>query len=306
MKTGDSETEDTGTPKESGTPSNGGENVVRFPREWIGPLEDLVPIRPATPADPHPTNAVDDELPATADAFWSEDAGVLHTPVQAPVDRSGDIEAANGDVRRAEEAGRRMRIGRLRSRFGRVHRRQLGVAAVAVPLVAMAVIGTLWGSVPGGSSPSAGHHSPASTATIGDALGKISRHKMVTANAAGTHRSSSASESSRAHARHTHVHARVRHAGSVTTTRQGGARQTSHSSTGGSSSAEQVSVTPVRSTSPSVSSPSPAIGAETPVTPTTSPTASSAGAGSGTSASSSGASAFGPSGALGPGSSPNS
>jgi hypothetical protein len=55
------------------------DNVVRFPRNWIGPLEELVPFGPSA------ERATAAEAPTlSADAFWGEDAGSLHAVMQAP------------------------------------------------------------------------------------------------------------------------------------------------------------------------------------------------------------------------------
>ncbi len=105
-----------------GTESDGAtDNVVRFPRDWIGPLEDLVPIGPAADraaaakreaadraaaakreaADSSPAGLsgahgrvsgradVNRTGPSTArtlsaDAFWGEEAESLHEVLQAP------------------------------------------------------------------------------------------------------------------------------------------------------------------------------------------------------------------------------
>jgi hypothetical protein len=59
-------------------------NVVRFPRNWIGPLEELVPFGPSA------ERATAVEAPTlSADAFWGEDAGSLHAVMQAP--RAGGV-----------------------------------------------------------------------------------------------------------------------------------------------------------------------------------------------------------------------
>lgn len=76
METGDRRTED------RGGASRKGENVIRLPREWLGPPEELVPIGPAARA--RAERAAADAMPPTADAFWSEDSAALHDAVQAP------------------------------------------------------------------------------------------------------------------------------------------------------------------------------------------------------------------------------
>ena len=83
MKTGDGPTEDA-----NGATRNE-ENVIRLPRDWLGPPEELVPIGPAARARAAQLD-VGDAPPPAADAFWSEDAAALHDAVQAPVGAAGD------------------------------------------------------------------------------------------------------------------------------------------------------------------------------------------------------------------------
>ncbi|MGA9859241.1 MAG: hypothetical protein WBQ18_15355 [Solirubrobacteraceae bacterium] len=58
---------------------------MRLPRDWVGPLEDLLPIGgpPARVAE------TPDDLPPSADAFWSEDSAALHDAVRGPGQRTG-------------------------------------------------------------------------------------------------------------------------------------------------------------------------------------------------------------------------
>jgi hypothetical protein len=83
VKTGDGPTEDA-----NGATRNE-ENVIRLPRDWLGPPEELVPIGPAARARAAQLD-VGDAPPPAADAFWSEDAAALHDAVQAPVGAAGD------------------------------------------------------------------------------------------------------------------------------------------------------------------------------------------------------------------------
>ncbi|HET8980032.1 MAG TPA: hypothetical protein VFN87_17905, partial [Solirubrobacteraceae bacterium] len=68
---GSSGSEETGT--------RGDENVIRLPREWIGPRDELVPIRPPSfdgaGGGPGAAGGPDPETPPAADAFWTENAG---------------------------------------------------------------------------------------------------------------------------------------------------------------------------------------------------------------------------------------
>lgn len=108
----------------AGQASGAEENVIRLPREWIGPLEDLVPIGSA---------ADDQGAPTTPDAFWSENSSALHDAVQAPTPPP-DVQAVEPPpVRRAPRRRPRPRL--------------VLAGAAAVVVAAVAVIGTLDGPV---------------------------------------------------------------------------------------------------------------------------------------------------------------
>jgi len=56
-------------------------NVVRLPRDWLGPRDELVPIgASARPVEPDRR----DGLPPTADDFWSEQSASVHGAIQGP------------------------------------------------------------------------------------------------------------------------------------------------------------------------------------------------------------------------------
>jgi hypothetical protein len=311
VKTGDRETGDGGTLKDSGAPSEGAGNVIRLPREWIGPLEELVPIRPATPTDESGITSADDALPPTADAFWSEDAGALHNAVRAPDGAVAAERAVDGSA--GGQVRRRPHFGSVRAGLGwparRVRMRPLGAVVVAVPLVALAAIGTLW-SLGGGSGPAANEHrGTAQQASIGQgfatnpALGHrglpedSASTQSATSRAASGHRS--ARRATRSHRRQTR---RRIESGSAAANRIAPPSPSAPSSAG-SESVVQTSVGSGTSggSLPAAANPGAATSPTSPVRQSPSPEA--------TSASNSGASstpAFGAGGALGPGSSPNS
>lgn len=58
------------------------DNVVRFPRDWFGPTEDLVPFGPRA-SEPR-ADDLDQPAPARADDFWGEDAAAIHDVLEAP------------------------------------------------------------------------------------------------------------------------------------------------------------------------------------------------------------------------------
>ncbi len=67
-----------GQQNETGTA--GADNVIRFPRNWFGSVDELVPI--GTPAAEHPAPEPDSAAVVCADDFWGEGAGALHQAVQ--------------------------------------------------------------------------------------------------------------------------------------------------------------------------------------------------------------------------------
>jgi hypothetical protein len=51
--------------------------ILPFPRDWFGPIEELVPVFPEPDAAPV----------ISAASFWDEDAGAVHQAVESPLDR---------------------------------------------------------------------------------------------------------------------------------------------------------------------------------------------------------------------------
>jgi hypothetical protein len=74
------------------------DNVVRLPRDWLGPREELVPLDGTTGA------ASAAGSPPRADDFWGEDSAALQDPWQATgeTDPAG---ASGGPVRQARSRG---------------------------------------------------------------------------------------------------------------------------------------------------------------------------------------------------------
>jgi hypothetical protein len=99
------------------------DNVVRFPKDWIGPLEDLVPIGPRARAQS--SDNEDPPVPAEASDFWGEGAAAVHEAVAAPASRTRE--------------GR----GRPPLTPRRVSRRGLAATGVAAGVAALAAVGVL-------------------------------------------------------------------------------------------------------------------------------------------------------------------
>lgn len=61
--------------------------MVRLPRDWLGPREELVPIGAAgggPPRSDEPVAGAPTVWPPTAHDFWGEDSAALHDAMQAP------------------------------------------------------------------------------------------------------------------------------------------------------------------------------------------------------------------------------
>ena len=149
METGDGRTEDGGLTRNE-------ENVIRLPRDWLGPPEELVPIGPAARARAA-RRELEDGMPPAADAFWSEDAAALHDAVQAPPEVTPErLRPPVGLVAPVSSLGipalgRLPGLGSL-GRHGRVSRRWALLAVPIAALLVVAVIGTAEGP---GSHPAA-------------------------------------------------------------------------------------------------------------------------------------------------------
>lgn len=167
------------------------DKVIRLPRDWLGPREELVPFGPsAEPGSPapgaseHPVdepNAQDEDAsarapleevsspagPVSPDDFWGERSAAL----QGPLEEADRDEARDGD---SSSARRRVRVGALAAG---------AVAVVALVIVSLSLLGQ--SSRPGKARVNAGVDSgggrgilwplPASTPPGGHQVGR-SRH----------------------------------------------------------------------------------------------------------------------------------
>ena len=118
---------------EGPTTEHGGEepgtsnNVVPFPRDWLGPREELIPFGSCAGYGVEQSTAA-----PGAEAFWGGDSGPLHAVIPEPV------------------AAGRAAGARLRTRAGR-----LAFGGLAAAVLAAAVFGRLAG-LPASSNPSVG------------------------------------------------------------------------------------------------------------------------------------------------------
>ena len=225
---------------EGPTTEHGGEqpgtnnNVVPFPRDWLGPREELIPFGRSAGYGVEQSTAA-----PGAEAFWGGDSGPLHAVLPEPV-------AAGG----AAGARLRMRAGRL------------AVAALAVAGLAAAVFGRLAG-LQAGSNPSVGSGVAAAgffdLALLRGAVGA----PAIESPKPDVHRSPAVRAQPTAHVRHrpaagsrTSGRGSTAAASSATTAAATAATSTSQtdSSTGSSSSASEPAATSSAPTHSSVSS----------------------------------------------------
>jgi len=122
------------------------DKVVRLPRDWLGPREDLVPFGPRASAPEPPPSAAD---------FWGERSAAIHDAVQAPA-----AEETVADGSRDVVAAPRGRA------FGRLSRQRVAAVA-AVLLVAVACVSLAGGLLAsGGSSPNDAHAAKLNVAAV--------------------------------------------------------------------------------------------------------------------------------------------
>jgi hypothetical protein len=121
--------------------SSGVDNVVQFPRDWIGPVDDLVPI--GTSAE---GGGEDIAHVFAADAFWSEGSASLHQVIEA-AEPSGAaklqapvVPVAGGRLRRRPAPTRRLGRGARPRLAGRLRMGGLGVAVAALVAVAAVLL----------------------------------------------------------------------------------------------------------------------------------------------------------------------
>lgn len=163
------------------------DNVVRLPRDWLGPKDWLEPRDELVPLGrPAASREADAESSHGADAFWSESSAAIQDAVQAPGWGATWGQDGSDDVR-ADRSGIRI-LGRLRS-----SKRHTLVAAALVVLGVASLIGALQpvGSTARRPLAVAGHRALGSTAHAASSSSVVGRsqaqdrvgHARVTASA---------------------------------------------------------------------------------------------------------------------------
>jgi hypothetical protein len=277
----------------------GTENVVRLPRDWLGPREELVPIgsraRAVDASDQDPTEAI---LPNAA-SFWGEDSGSLQSPMQPPADAWPPAPTE----RQVPPPRTRRRISRPRFEWaagGAFISRRRATAAIAVLAAGVLLVLALTGRTEGGThnasdkTASLSKNSPIETGTGANRARLKAKTPVVTQIHAQpqSHRSARA----RHHAGRSRAHKPRIHATTIHR------RHRPHPTPRPTNSTSE----PVRTTTPTYT-PAPASSPTTsPPATTSAPSSPPASTDRSTRSSSQHQPAFGASGSLGPGSSPDS
>ena len=116
------------------------DTVVRLPRDWLGPREELVPFGPRAASQRADGALPSDESPPSAEDFWGERSAAIHDALQAPADDAAAVGAARTRPPRRSLRG--------------LDRRILGVAAsLAVAVVVLLAVSS---SFSGPSRPAGG------------------------------------------------------------------------------------------------------------------------------------------------------
>lgn len=185
MRTGDGPTED------GGGATRNEENVIRLPRDWLGPPEELVPIGPAARARAARLEA-EEGAPPAADAFWSEDSAALHDAVQAP--RGAARERVSPPVGLVAPVAGQWQLRRPGlPRWADPRRMQIRWAMLVVPAAALLVVaaiglreraGTDVTTGHSGAAPGASHAvwepAPRTSAAIAAAAQSLAKHAAAT------------------------------------------------------------------------------------------------------------------------------
>jgi len=147
---------------EDGTGDSADDNVVRFPRDWLGSRDELIPFGPAADRG----DDLETELPPAAQDFWGEESAAVQGALRGPAQpagappmsrptgadvREGDASAPDVTLRhprarrgpsRRDRAHRPSRVGgRDRSRLGGHGRAAAVLGLVACLVVTVAVVG---------------------------------------------------------------------------------------------------------------------------------------------------------------------
>jgi hypothetical protein len=227
------------------------DNVVRLPRDWLGPRDELIPVGSSANGQAH-RGEEGLELPQTANDFWGEESSSLQTALEAPHPRSGRLAAHRKLLHYARQVS--------------------ALAAGAAVLVAVAVFATGGHSPNVGAARSSGTPGAASYLAMATQMSRApesvaNKSGRAVANRAGHAGSALAGHRSRHQTRRTVIVEQVRYVTAPATSSAGVA-----GSTAASTPAAPTPQTSSESSSPATGSVNqPAVGANGALGPGTSP-----------------------------------
>jgi hypothetical protein len=279
------------------------ENVVRLPRDWLGPRDELVPIGSRARTADTPEQDPAEPIPPGAASFWSEDSGSLQAPMQAPADAwrghwdPAPAPAAPPDRPAPTRRHRRLPRPRLPAFLGdrfATYRRRVPVTATGVAAACVVVLLAVIGQTEGGTHNASNKAtSSAKNAPIAAGTGaNLARLRAITPIVTQIKPQPISHHATGTRARHKRVRIHV-----TTLRHRGHARRAAQPAHSTSEPVRSTTVTSAPVSTPTTSTPAPT------VVPTNSPAASTDRS---TSSSGHHQRAFGLNGSLGPGSSPDS
>jgi hypothetical protein len=134
-------------PQEGRTEHRPDNNVVPFPRDWLGPRDELVPVgrrdcdgapngaqEPSSPASSARVVDSSPDLPPRAEDFWGEGSGAIHGVLQA---------ADPGEPNRTRLTRRRITLPPIQRPFMRANARAIGLSVVALASVGLVTAGVI-------------------------------------------------------------------------------------------------------------------------------------------------------------------
>ena len=131
--------------------------VVRLPRDWLGPREELVPFGPRADSQKAGEAVSSDESPPTAEDFWGERSAAIHNALQAPADDPAAVGTAG--TRRPPRSLRRL------------DRRIVAAAAGSLAIAAVLLLAVL--SNPSGPSRPGGGAKTGVAAVFGSGISRL-------------------------------------------------------------------------------------------------------------------------------------
>jgi hypothetical protein len=175
-----------GRQTEGGEKAKTAEKVVRLPRDWLGPREDLVPFgrRASAPAPESSPSALSSQAPPSAADFWGERSAAIHGALEVPADAQANLGAdSSGRLAAA-------RLHRFVPRFG--PRTVVAVTGLAICAATVAVLATGVLAIGGSALDTAGNARLNVAAVLNEAVSRTLQRGLAILAVSAEHRQATA------------------------------------------------------------------------------------------------------------------